>query len=79
LIATWIVRILFGCSMAWTCSEIYSTVHAFVELHSVEGAGGLVEQRSEILTRAVQSVLTLGSLLLGSASIVYLLAPTEPG
>jgi hypothetical protein len=23
LIATWIVRLLFGCALAWACSEVY--------------------------------------------------------
>jgi hypothetical protein len=76
-IATWVVRILFGCAVAWTCLQIYSTVHAFVYLGHFEGVGGAIERRSNILTDAVQSVLLLGSLLVGSASIVYLLAPTE--
>jgi hypothetical protein len=76
-IATWIVRVLFGCAVAWTCFEIYSTVHAYVNLGHTESIRSLGERRSEILTGMVQSVLLLGSLLVGSASIVYLLAPTD--
>jgi hypothetical protein len=75
--ATWVVRLLFGCAVAWTAQEIYVAVHQYAYLGSDTGLGSIGSTRAEILKSTVESTLLLGSLLVGSASIVYLLAPAD--
>jgi hypothetical protein len=74
-IASWVVRCLFGCAVAWAALQIYLAVHAYANLHSDEFFPHSSDNRSEILIEMVQSILLQGGLLLGSAAVVYLLAP----
>jgi hypothetical protein len=75
LIATWLVRGLVGCALAWAAVQIYYTIHAYVNLHSNELFPRSGQNRSEILSLTVQSILLLDGILIGAAAIIYLLAP----
>jgi hypothetical protein len=71
-IATWTVRVLIGCATAWAAVSIYDMIHAYATDVSREGGFPASLDKSEILKSAVESIF-----LIGSAGIIYLLAPAE--
>jgi hypothetical protein len=72
LIATWIVRLLFGCAGAWACSELYYVVRAYVGLSRIDGSfQSLSEIRSNILTGAVKSILAVAQRLWLTTSTLW--------
>ena len=78
VIATWIVRVFFAGAVAWIAVQLYFMIHAYANLHR-EGAGFPLpgDDKSQILTSTLQTILLYGGLLVGAASIIYLLAPTD--
>ena len=77
-IATWVVRVLFGGAVAWAALQIYFMIHAYATYGHREQPFPLAgSDKTEILTSTVESILLLGGLLVGAASVVYLLGPTE--
>jgi hypothetical protein len=79
VIATWVVRVLFGSAAGWIALQVYFMIYAYANYgHREPGSIPIpTTGKTEILTSTVQSILGLGGLLVGSASVVYLLAPTE--
>lgn len=77
VLATWLVRILFGLGISWSCLQVYYAIHSYVSLTSREAILGLGESRSDILSRAVSSILMPGALLVGLSAAIFLLAPTD--
>ncbi len=76
VIATWIVRVLFGGAVAWIALQFYFMIHGYATSHRDEGFS-FDGDNTEILVNAVQQILLYGALLVGSASVIYLLAPTD--
>ena len=79
VIAAWVVRVLFGSAVGWIALQIYFMIYAYANYgHREPGSIPIpTTGKTAILTSTVESILLIGSLLVGSASIVYLLAPTE--
>ncbi|HXD53906.1 MAG TPA: hypothetical protein VN618_04055 [Solirubrobacteraceae bacterium] len=78
VIATWLVRGLIGCALAWAAVQIYFAIHAYANLHSDGTFPRLGASRTEILSETVQSILLLDGLLIGVAAVVHLLTPRVP-
>ena len=68
---------LIGCATAWAAVSIYDMIHAYATHLSREGGFPASLDKSEILKSAVESIFLIGSLLIGSAGIIYPLAPAE--
>jgi hypothetical protein len=78
VIATWVVRVLFAGAVAWTALQLYFMIYGYVNLHHEGGFPARISgDKTEILTGTVQQILLYGAILVGSASIIYLLAPTD--
>jgi hypothetical protein len=71
--------VLFGSAAGWIALQVYFMIYAYANYgHREPGSIPIpTTGKTEILTSTVQSILGLGGLLVGSASVVYLLAPTE--
>ncbi len=78
VIATWVVRTLFAGAVAWTALQLYFMIYGYVNLHHEAGFPARISgDKTEILTGTVQSILLYSAILVGSASVIYLLAPTD--
>jgi ABC-type xylose transport system permease subunit len=76
-IATWVVRVLIGCAVAWAAEQIYFGIHTYATGNIREAAESASFDKSSVLTGTVQSILLIDSLLIGFAGAIYLLGPPQ--